>query len=442
MAQASELIEVSEVLVEPAGTLAGAEVNLPAAGDRLPTYALDMRGWAIGREEHVVAVELASEGASLRTVPLDVERPQVAARFGVDPRIGFRVLVNGLSLPPQFELEVLALTAAGERLPVAVVRGRRAQLPGRADPALQPLIVTTLGRTGSMLLLRLLEAHPEVLVIRPHRYEQRVGGYWAEVMLALTDPASYMRQIEPSGSLDSPRWWLGDEGPTPGFDPQQGLQRWLGDDAAIALADTCGARIEALYAEAAAARPDERPRFFAEKHTLRSAAVTAELFPGAREVFLVRDFRDMVASILAFNRKRGVQGFGEGAARDPLDYVERLGGWADGMVRRLERRGPRAHVLRYEDLVGAPATTLGALLEYLEADAGEATVKAMLDVLETEMPELARHHTSPDASASIGRWQTDLDDELQRACERSFGRALAAFGYDFGYDVGYEDPVT
>ena len=430
MAPASELIEISEVVVEAAGNLAGAEVNLPAAGDRLPTYALDVRGWAIGRDERVTAVELASEGTALRTAPVDVERPHVAERFGVEPRIGFRALVNGLSLPPQFELELIALTPVGDRLPMAVVRGRRAQLTGRADPALQPLIVTTLGRTGSMMLLRLLEAHPEVLVIRPHRYEQRVAGYWAEVMLALTDPSSYMRQIEPSGSLDRPRWWLGDEGPTPGFDPQQGLQRWLGSEAAAAVAEICGARIEALYVEAAAARPDERPRFFAEKHTLRSAAVTAELFPEAREVFLVRDFRDMVASILAFNRRRGVRGFGEGAARDPLDYVERLAGWADGLVRRLERRGARAHVVRYEDLVRAPAATLEALLGYMEADAGEATVKAMLDVLETEMPELARHHTSPDASASIGRWREDLDAELQRACERSFGRALAAFGYE------------
>src|SRR5207244_1900303 len=155
----------------------------------------------------------------------------VAARYGVDSRIGFRALANALLLPPEFELGVLALTGTGARIRLGIVRGRRAELPGSGDGRLQPLIVTTLGRTGSMLLLRLLEAHPEVLVIRPHRYEQRVAGYWSEVLLALTDPASYMRQLAPAGSLDRPRWWLGDEGPTPGFDPQRGLQRWLGSDA-------------------------------------------------------------------------------------------------------------------------------------------------------------------------------------------------------------------
>jgi Sulfotransferase family len=430
MAETGELIEISEVVHEPSEALVDAEINLPASGDRLPTYALDVRGWAIGRGDEVTAVELAVEGSVLGTMSLDVERPHVAARHDVDPRIGFRALVNALLLPPEFQLDVVALTSAGDRVPLAAVRGRRAELAGAQDAQLQPLIVTTLGRTGSMLLLRLLEAHPEMLVIRPHRYEQRVAGYWVEVLLALTDPSSYLRQLAPAGSLDSPRWWLGDEGPTPGFDPQSGLQRWLGGDAVGSLAEICRRRIDALYTEAAAERPGEQPRYFAEKHTLRSAALTAELYPEAREVFLVRDFRDMVASILAFNRKRGVRGFGEGGADGPLDYVERLAGWAEGLVRSHDRRRGRASVLRYEDLVRSPRETLEALLGYLGVEAGEASVARMLDSLGTEMPELARHATSMDAQASIGRWRSDLDDELKRACERSFGRALEAFGYE------------
>jgi Sulfotransferase family len=431
MAEAGELIEISEVTTRPAVGLAGAEVNAPAAGDRLETYALDLRGWAIGQEDPVTAVELRSEGAVVRTVPLEVPRPHAAARFDTapGPSVGFRALVNALALPPEFELEVVALTEAGARRPIAVVRGRRAELPGRAGTRIQPLIVTTLGRTGSMLLLRLLEAHPEMLVLRPHRYEQRVAGYWVEVLLALTDPSSYMRQLAPAGSLDQPRWWLGDEGRTPGFDPEAGLQRWLGSDAVAALAAICRERIDALYTEAASLRPGEQPRYFAEKHTLRSAALTTELYPEAREVFLVRDFRDMVTSILAFNRQRGVRGFGEGAADGAVDYVDRLAGWADGLVQRFARRQGRAHLLRYEDLVREPRATLGALLEYLEVDAGSDVVGGMLEATRTEMPELARHTTSADPAASVGRWVTELDDELKRACERSFGAALETFGY-------------
>jgi hypothetical protein len=422
------LIEISEIELRPAPGLLGAELNRPAAGDRLETYALDLRGFAIGREAEVTAVELVSEGSAVRSVPLDIDRPQSAARFGVADRIGFRALLNALLLPPEFELELVARTGAGARLPIAAVRGNRARLEGNGGGGPEPLIVTTLGRTGSMLLLRLLEAHPEVLVIRPHRYEQRVAGYWTEVLLTLTDPSSYMRQLAPAGSLDRALWWVGDEGPLPGLDPEDGIQQWLGSEAVAQVAKICRGRIDALYAHAASAA-GERPRYFAEKHTIRSAALTAELYPAAREVFLVRDFRDMVTSILAFNRKRGVRGFGEGAATSEVDYVERLGGWADGFVRSFARRQATAHVLRYEDLLLEPQETLRALLAYLEVDAGDPAIERMLEALRTELPELAEHRTSTDAAGSIGRWRTGLDDELKEACARSFGAALETFGY-------------
>jgi hypothetical protein len=427
MMQPSALIEIAAVESQAAPGLAGSELNLPAAGDRLATYALDLRGWAIGREAAVRSVELTSEGSTLAHVPLDVARPQTAARFDTTDRIGFRALLNALLLPVDFELEAVARTEAGERLTVATVRGRRAPLPAAPVDGPGPLIVTTLGRTGSMLLLRLLEAHPELLVLRPHRYEQRVAGYWVEVLLALTDPSSYMRQLAPAGSLDRPLWWVGSEGPLPGLNPEDGLQRWLGSEVVAQLAKICRSRIDALYAHAAMA--GERPRFFVEKHTIRSAALTAELYPQAREVFLVRDFRDMVTSILAFNRKRGVRGFGEGAAGSAVDYVNGLGNWAEGLVRSFARRRATAHVLRYEELVLDTRSALRALLEYLEVDAGEAMISRMLDASSGEMPELAQHRTSSGPGTSIGRWQTELDDDLKQACARSFAAALEAFGY-------------
>jgi Sulfotransferase family len=425
----SALIEIAAVEARPAPALAGAELNRPGTGDRLATYALDLRGWAIGLEAAVRTAEVASEGSTLARVPLDVDRPHTAARFGAADRIGFRALVNSLLLPVDFELEVGAETDRPERLPIATVRGRRAPLPADSGDGPSPLIVTTLGRTGSMLLLRLLEAHPHVFVIRPHRYEQRVAGYWVEVLLALTDPSSYMRQLAPAGSLDQPLWWLGHDGPLPGLDPENALQSWLGGEAVAQLARTCRGRIDALYAHAAASA-GANPRFFAEKHTIRSAALTAELYPQAREVFLVRDFRDMVTSILAFNRKRGVRGFGEGAADSPIDYVNRLRSWADGLVRTFARRGATAHVLRYEDLVLERRSALRALLEYLEVDAGDVTISRMLEASSGEMPELAEHRTSSAPGASIGRWRTELDDDLQEACARSFDAALQTFGYE------------
>ena len=176
---------------------------------------------------------------------------------------------------------------------------------------------------------------------------------------------------------------------------------------------------------------DRQPRYFAEKHTLRSAALTAELYPGAREVFLVRDFRDMVSSILAFNRRRGVQGFGEGAADGAARLRRAARGWAEGLVRSYRRRrraGARAPLRGPRARAGARRS--GRCSSTSASTPAEAPSRAC------SMRSAPRCPSSPGTpprampAASIGRWRTELDDELERACERSFGTALEAFGYE------------
>jgi hypothetical protein len=434
-AASETVVAVREVTVADAhgGLLQGCGINVPAAGDTSPTWALEVRGWAVGDGAVPSGVELVHAGAVVREVPLDVARPKAAAgysRTAAGDTIGFRAVLSTLALAPEFELGAVAVFESGERAEIGVVRGTRAELRTGFVPNIQPLMVTTLGRTGSMMLMRLLEAHPEVLVHRPFRYEQRVASYWIEVLRTLADPVSYSRQLAPAGSLDGGRWWLGEEGPMPTTGMRdEDLERWVGRDAVVSLAETSQARVEALYEQVAARMDTGGFRYFAEKYSLECAALAWELYPGARELFLVRDFRDMVASILAFNRKRGVKGFGEEGARDELDYVRRLEVWATNLLESWRHRADRAHLVRYEDLVLEPAATLEGLLAYVGVATDEETIERMLDVLGEDLPELEDHHTAPDAKASIGRFRRDLPPDLARACEQSFGEALEAFGY-------------
>ncbi len=46
-----------------------------------------------------------------------------------------------------------------------------------------------------------------------------------------------------------------------------------------------------------------------------------EVYPRAQEVILVRDFRDMVASILAYNAKRGYTAFGREHVDNDEEYI-------------------------------------------------------------------------------------------------------------------------
>ena len=411
--------------------LLGGAIDVPAPGEERPDWALDVRGWAIGEHAPVVAVEGVHEGRRLWRVPLDVERPRTAAEHpgAPDDRIGFHAVAGTLPLTREFDVEVEAVLDGGERSPIGVVRGRRSPLRSSFEPQRNPVLVTTLGRTGSMLLMRLLSAHPEVLVYRPHRFEQRIASYWADVLLSLAEPTGYIRQITPPGDVEDPAWWLGREAPMPWGLRDTAVQEWLGGDGVESLAATSQQQIEATYDRIVATTDTPDASLFAEKCNLRAANLLTELYPGSRELFLVRDFRDMVTSILSFNAKRGVQGFGRESATTDADFIASLGGWANRLVRAWERRRDSAHLVRYEDLVLDPERTVGEVLSYLGVDSAATTVATLRQRLEEDLPELQAHTTSDGPRDSVGRWRRDLAPDLVDECERSLSVALDAFGY-------------
>lgn len=426
----TRVIEVRQTASE--GGLAGGAIDRPVAGDELGEWALDVRGWAVGEHGPVEAVEGRHEGNVLWQVAPVLDRPRIAAEHpqaGTDT-VGFYALQSVLALPPRHEIDVSALLEGGRREPIGSIVAEREPLVTSFRPRRQPILVTTFGRTGSMLMMRLLVSHPEVLPFKPHRFEQRITSYWIDALLALADPVSYLRGVAPQAGVDDRMWWLGNAGQMPWPLRDEGVQQWLGGDAVEELAVIAQQRIDALYERIANEVGGSGEPFFAEKSNLRVSSVATELYPEGRELFLVRDFRDMVASVFAFNRKRGVTGFGRGKAASDREYVERVGGWVASLARAWERRRERAHLVRYEDLLREPEQALTALLTYVGVDASATTVEAMVAGLGEDVPELREHRTTASPQSSIGRWRTDLEPELREACERAFGDALALFGYE------------
>ena len=165
---------------------------------------------------------------------------------------------------------------------------------------------------------------------------------------------------------------------------------------------------------------------------MRSVAeVSEELDPRSREVVLVRDFRDVACSMLAYSRKLGAQVFGPGSGgtiEDMIRWLSHHG--ASGLVGYAQRRGDRAHVLRYEDLVTRPEATLTAVLDFIGAGAEEDTVAAMLGALAQERDRAADHATTTSAEQSIGRWRNELDAGQQDLAEHLFRPHLDALGYE------------
>jgi hypothetical protein len=447
------LVEITKVVASPdaevspreggSSKLLGSFLERPLGGaeqasSRSDVHAVELAGWALGKERRVVAVEVSTHDANpLIELPLEVERPDVAAAHPDAPdaaRSGFQGWVSTLGLPERFELRVRALLEDGSSAEIASVHGRRTCLPAQHRPQMQPLMVTTLARTGSTILVRLLATHPAVLAYRPFQYEARAVRYWMEILRALSEPVSYLRQVTHAARPNDRHWWLGLGSPLPQplLDPT--LQEWMGAEGVEGLAATCQSRIDALYQRIG--RDCERPdaRYFVEKFLPNIVPpLVWELYPDAREIILVRDFRDMVCSMFALNDKRGFPKFGRERVDSDREHIEQLG--RTGVARLLDswrRRADKTHLIRYEDLILRPAPTLEGMLDYLGLDATPDVVTSMQSALEERTDDSNRHRTSADPRSSIGRWENDLSSELQRACETALGPALEAFGYRSG----------
>ena len=171
-------------------------------------------------------------------------------------------------------------------------------------------------------------------------------------------------------------------------------------------------------------------RYFAEKHFPDAyPRRLRELYAQPAELFLVRDFRDMFASMRAYNLRKGYGDFGRAAAADDRAWIATLRQGLQALLDAWRERGTPATLVRYEDLVRQPEAALPPLLSTLGLAASPEAIARMLSSAVPDAPDLRGHGTTASPDASIGRWQADLPPELQQVVNAEFGELLTAFGY-------------
>jgi len=417
----------------PGNELHGFQLEVPKPGEEWNSQTLHFDGWALGKEQPVVAVEVLQDGRSISRIPVRKPRTDVGEQF---PDVenagssGFAGALGALRLRRRFELLLRGELENGVTMPLAIVSGTRepVQLPPVDGP--RPLIVTTLGRTGSTWCVWMLQSHPEIVAHSPFENDARVGTYWMSVLQTLSDPASYLRQVFPGDAIDKD-WWIGRESDIPSRLNDAALSGWLSDARVYEMALSCRDRIEALY-EYIADQQGKQASFFVEKYLPHQvpADLLRELYPGAAEVVLVRDLRDVYCSILAFNRKRGYAAFGREEADSDDDYIDTVRRSGELLHAHMTEEGREAHLLRYEDLIREPVPTLEPLLEFIGLDPTGA--EAMVERASVSTGGMDHHMTAQSASASIGRWAKDLEPELAERCDAVLSPIVADFGYETG----------
>jgi hypothetical protein len=441
------IYEVTDIslLPERSERLLGFEIDSPKVGTRHDVYTLHMIGWTVGRDRRATAVELYNGGEFIRSVPVRGPREDVASAMELPPETDcvFHMLTGLIGLELDATLTLRVAFDDGSSVTVGSVSVQRKALRPDYEPRLQPLVVSTLGRSGSTWLMQILASHPEVVTFRCFPYESTPAKYWLHLLRVAAEPVNIVQSGDPKGSHTN-LWWVGNN---PHHDDrvyeQPPLEHWFGRDHVEHLAAFTQRTIDDWYMTLARTQVQPGPVYFAEKHVWPNylPILIRELYPHAREVFLVRDFRDMAHSISAFDAKRGFAGFNRPDDVDDEAYMR-------GQLRRMAQdlsanwiaRSDHAHLVRYEDLVLQPTETLEAMLSYLGVDASPETVDRVLAkgselVLNLpgsayEISEIQQHRTIPDPKSTIGRWCQNGDSSFQALAQEVFGEALATFGYE------------
>jgi hypothetical protein len=311
--------------------------------------------------------------------------------------------------------------------------GKRKQLYKEVDFDIKPLLITTLGRTGSTYLLGLLGAHPKITVYKPFQVEARYTSYWVQMFLSFSHANSWVFPVA-SYDVHDPVWIFGNENAKQLQDalyPE--MFKWFDGPYIENLYRFCIQSLQEHYRRIANIQNKNETIYFAEKF-LPNAFTDAvlELLPVSKEIVLVRDFRDMFCSIRGFNKKREFLAFGRDKFSSDEDYISKaLSGSALALLQSWKKRQSQSLLIRYEELIREPETILGKIFEYLEIDGSTSTVRrAIKSAARTNPKSQKQHKTTASAQDSIQRFRKEMEPELLELCNDVFREALTEFGYE------------
>src|SRR6476469_8970409 len=152
------LVEITRV-EQPDGTagpLVGCRLDGPKPQTHSNLYGFELIGWALAGSGPVEKVEVLQEGRVVGEAEPAESRADIGAAFPEVPhgeRCGFRIPISALDLRQEFELAVVARGPGDRRGRIADLAGERATLPAGDAELIQPLMVNTIGRSGSTWLV-------------------------------------------------------------------------------------------------------------------------------------------------------------------------------------------------------------------------------------------------------------------------------------------------
>ena len=415
--------------------LVGFSIDKPAVNQCFDWPLIEIGGWVVGKDRPITEVEFTLQvlNLPLQVAPINLQREDVERflpQVKNSKNSGFYNYFSAIGLPPEFKILVNAIDCDREVIPIAgITIESKGDLKIKTDDLsfFQPILVSALPRSGTTWLIQLLIAHPAIIGYPHYPYELRAAGYWWHACRVLTMPSGLTGLSHPD------LFWFDLQriSRNPSFSIfHSDIIDWFKDKYINRVLLHYKLVIDKFYKYLAKTYNKSNAIFFIEKQSVPYYSWLAwELYSKTREIFLVRDWRDVFCSILAFNSKRGTMRFGRELVDNDIAFAHRLIQGISNIHQQFVMRSNRVLLVRYEDLVLNTSNELKRILDYIGVDSDSSTIKMVMEQTHLLDPLLEQRRIGRSAHESIGRWKHDLSPEFQEKINFVFKDYLQLFGY-------------
>jgi hypothetical protein len=403
-------------------------IESPLAGDSTTGSTFAVRGWIATKDgtPRAKSIFVVMNGWKLAEVPPTIYRadlePLVAIGFSSN---GFEVQLPIVSSSKTWRIDVYAgLESNGAIWPLHLNSFDLAAHDNvNSESQRAPIIVNTIGRTGSTLLCHGLAAHQLVIAAREPLAENFFFGDLLKAHFRLIVRAVKIHDdFEDLFRTSTSNTFNQADLPAP-------IEEWLATEFVFEQERTLRKLVHDYYDAWERQLGKTGCHWFLEKSWASPfLGFAGRLFPGMKEILLVRDFRDVVVSM---------QQFVPGATRErklersvTSDFMSVFFRRVKALSRRYRERRSQLCLVRYEDLVRDARTTFSNIATFLN-DAPDHNARDAMFAGATAAASLQLSHgTSGSTQASIGRWRAELPEPMRTEVVSALEADLELFGYE------------